>query len=101
MMTIRFEDTGCPPSVSGGYLLITRNGKEIATVSIPSPVFTGRIQEITNQNSDSIEDHDGNRYSVQVSSTPSGVDWEMTVTAAGDENQLKCEIAVEYQPNDY
>ncbi|MFA0492024.1 hypothetical protein AB4563_24050 [Vibrio splendidus] len=100
-MSVQFEGNDCMPSISGGYLLITFDGEEVAMVSVPSPIFADRHRDSVNQNFDQFEDDNGNDYDVLVSSSNIGVDWTITVSNSKGESDLENRIVVEYLPNDY
>jgi hypothetical protein len=88
------------PSISGGYLLVTLDGEEVATVGVPSPNFADRHSDSVNDNYDDFEDSEGNQYSVTVWSSNVGVDWEVEINSLS-ESDLESRIDVEYQSNDY
>ncbi|HHG3261857.1 TPA: hypothetical protein ACPVXX_004486 [Vibrio parahaemolyticus] len=99
-MKIKLTGTDCMPSISGGYLLVTLDGEEVATVGVPSPNFADRHSDSVNDNYDDFEDSEGNQYSVTVWSSNVGVDWEVEINSLS-ESDLESRIDVEYQSNDY
>jgi len=103
-MSFTIDGTDCMPPISGGYLIINLDGNELHIVSVPSPVLgADRHRDSVSENFDTIEDDDGNNYSINVWSSNVGVDWQIDVTAASgaSEDELKGRIEVEYQANDF
>ncbi len=102
-MSFTLEGNDCIPSISGGYLLIKYEEKEVAMVSVPSPIFADRHRDSINQNFDQFEDEHGNEYDVFVSSSNIGVDWTVTVKndKVDEDLDLEEKVKVEYLPNDY
>lgn len=88
-------------SISGGYLFVTLDGNELATISVPSPVFADNYRNSISENDDEFQDEYNNHYIATVRSSSAGVDWKITVTASRpeDEAELMDRINVEYQPN--
>ncbi|MDY4370126.1 hypothetical protein SNR26_20700 [Pectobacterium brasiliense] len=99
-MTFRIEGNDCLPSVSGGYLVITIDGEEIATVGVPSPAFEDRYRDSLVENDDEFTDEEGNTYSISVYSSNVGVEWVVTVDSE-DTDSIKDRLHVEYQANEY
>tara|TARA_R110002167_G_scaffold2284_3_gene11692 strand:- start:1501 stop:1812 length:312 start_codon:yes stop_codon:yes gene_type:complete len=103
-MSFTIEGTDCMPPVSGGYLIINLDGNEFHIVSVPSPILgADRHRDSVSENYDSVEDSDGNQYSINVWSSNVGVDWQIDVnTSFGiGEDELKSRIDVGYQANDF
>lgn len=100
-MSFVLEGNDCMPSVSGGYLFISIDGEEVATVGVPSPIFADKHRDTVNQNYDDFEDGEGNQYSVFISSSNVGVDWEVKVNTCANDEDVKTRLEIEYQANDY
>ena len=105
-MKFTIEGNDCMPPLSGGYLIILLDDKEIHVVSVPSPnVFADRHRDSISENHDEFEDTDGNGFSISVWSSNVGVDWQLDVTSTSTSNNskdhLKNRIGVEYRPNDF
>ncbi len=82
-MSFTIEGTDCMPPVSGGYLIISLDGKEFYIVSVPSPVLRAdRSRDSVAENYDTVKDPDGNEFSINVWSSNVGVDWEIDVKAS-------------------
>ncbi len=78
------------------------DGKEFHIVSVPSPILgAARHRDTVNENYDIIEDDEGNEFSTMVWSSNVGVDWQIDVKPAGNDQNLKKRIDVEYQANDF
>jgi len=103
-MSFTIEGTEGVPPLSGGYLIISIDGQEFRIVSVPSPVLVAdRYRDSVSENYDTVEDSEGNEFSINVWSSNVGVDWQIDVTAAKqvNENDLRKRIGVEYQANDF
>ncbi|ETR68472.1 MAG: hypothetical protein OMM_10496 [Candidatus Magnetoglobus multicellularis str. Araruama] len=101
-MSFIIEGTDCLPPLSGGYLIINIDKKEFHIVSVPSPVLSAdRHRDSVNENSDFIEDEEGNEFSITVLSSNVGVDWTIEVKTKSDEKELRKRIGVEYQANEF
>jgi len=101
-MSFIIEGTDCLPPLSGGYLIINIDKKEFHIVSVPSPVLSAdRHRDSVNENSDFIEDEEGNEFSITVLSSNVGVDWTIEVKTKSDEKELRKRIVVEYQANEF
>lgn len=100
-MKFNIEGNDSLPSVSGGYLLISLDGQELATVGVPSPRYEDRYSDSVVENDDEFDDEEGNRYSVSVYSSNVGVDWVVSVSNEGNDADIKKRIKVEYQANEY
>ena len=100
-MKFNIEGNDSLPSVSGGYLLISLDGQELATVGVPSPRYEDRYSDSVVENDDEFDDEEGNRYSVNVYSSNVGVDWVVSVSNEGNDADIKKRIKVEYQANEY
>jgi len=100
-MKFEIEGSDSLPSVSGGYLYISLDGEELATVSVPSPAFEDRYRDSVVENDDAFEDEEGNQYDVSIFSSNVGVDWVITVSNNLSDSNIKDRIQVEYQANEY
>ncbi len=101
-MSFTIEGNDCLPPLSGGYLIINIDEKEFYIVSVPSPVLgVDRYKDSVNENSDIVEDDEGNEFSITVLSSNVGVDWQIDVKAEGDEEKFRKRIDVEYQANEF
>jgi hypothetical protein len=101
-MSFIIEGTDCLTPLSGGYLIITIDKKEFHIVSVPSPVLSAdRHRDSVNENSDFVEDKEGNEFSITVLSSNVGVDWTIEVKTKSDEEELRKRIDVEYQANEF
>ena len=101
-MNFIIEGTDCLPPLSGGYLIISIDNEEFNIVSVPSPVFgADRYRDSVSENSDIVEDEEGNVFSITVLSSNVGVDWIIEVGAKSDEEKLRKRIDVEYQANEF
>ncbi len=90
------------PPLSGGYLIVNIDKKEFCIVSVPSPVLgADRHRDSVNENSDIVEDDEGNEFSITVLSSNVGVDWQIDVKAKGDEDKFRKRIDVEYKANEF
>lgn len=94
------EGNDCLPPVSGGYLVISLDGEEIASVSVPSPNYADRYSDSVVENDDEFEDSEGNSYSISIYSSSVGVDWSIDVTSK-ESTDLKDRVRAEYIPNEY
>ncbi|MBF0451807.1 MAG: hypothetical protein HQK75_13975 [Candidatus Magnetomorum sp.] len=101
-MSFIIEGIDCLPPLSGGYLIINIDKKEFHIVSVPSPVLgADRHRDSVNENSDFVEDEEGNAFSVTVLSSNVGVDWTIEVETKSDEEEFRKRISVEYQANEF
>ncbi|MGI2125325.1 hypothetical protein [Shewanella oncorhynchi] len=103
-MSFTIEGTDCLPPISGGYLVINIDGSEFHITSVPSPVLgADRHRDSVSENYDTVEDDEGNEFSIIVWSSNVGVDWQIDVKVSEgvDEQELKERIDVEYQANDF
>jgi len=101
-MSFTIEGNDCLPPLSGGYLIINIDKKEFYIVSVPSPVLgADRHRDSVNENSDIVEDDEGNEFSITVLSSNVGVDWQIDIQAKGDEEGFRKRIDVEYQANEF
>ena len=101
-MSFKIEGTDCLPPLSGGYLIIYIDKKEFNIVSVPSPVLSAdRHRDSVTENSDIVEDEEGNEFSITVLSSNVGVDWIIEVETKSDEEELRKRIDVEYQANEF
>ncbi len=100
-MKFEIEGSDSLPSGSGGYLYISLDGHEVATVSVPSPAYEDRYRDSVVENGDDFEDYEGNHYSVNVFSSNVGVDWTISVSTEQNDSDVKDRIQVEYQANEY
>jgi len=91
------------PALSGGYISIKKDGKELHIVSVPSFVFgSDRYRDSASQNEDEFEDDEGNEFSIIISSSNVGVDWELSLSAKnGQDKDLAKRIKMDYQSNEY
>ncbi len=101
-MSLTIEGNDCLPPLSGGYLIISIDQKEFYIISVPSPVLgADRYKDSVNENSDIVEDDEGNEFSITVLSSNVGVDWQIDVKVKGDEEDFRKRIDVEYQANEF
>ncbi len=93
----------CLPPVSGGYISIKKDGKEIHIASVPSFVpGADRYRDSVSENDDEFEDDEGNEFSISIWSSNVGVEWALNLSAKnGDDKSLLSRIKTEYQSNDY
>lgn len=91
------------PALSGGYISIIKDGKEIHISSVPSFVFgSDRYRDSLSRNEDEFEDDEGNEFSITIVSSNVGVDWELRFSAKnGQDQDLASRIAMDYQKNEY
>ncbi len=91
------------PSVSGGYISIIKDGKEIHIASVPSFVLgADRYRDSVSENDDEFQDDEGNEFSISIWSSNVGVDWKLNLSAKnGDDGALASRIKMDYQRNDY
>lgn len=98
-LTFRLDGNDCLPPVSGGYLIIFKNDKELSVISVPSPILSAnRHRDSVIENNDSFSDDEGNDYSVSVWSSNVGVDWQVDVSAPCD---IRDQLKVEYRANEF
>ncbi|MCW7551089.1 hypothetical protein NX722_00110 [Endozoicomonas gorgoniicola] len=101
-MKFTIEGNDCMPPLSGGYLIILLDNKEIHVVSVPSPnIFADRHRDSISENHDEFEDPDGNGFAISVWSSNIGVEWQLDITSKNNKESLKDRIGVEYRPNDF
>ena len=101
-MKFTIEGNDSMPPLSGGYLIILLDNKEVHVVSVPSPnIFADRHRDSVSENHDEFEDSDGNEFSISVWSSNVGVDWQLDITSTNNKENLKDRIGVEYRPNDF
>ncbi len=100
-MTFTIEGNDSFPPLSGGYLIISIDGREFHIASVPSPILADRHRDSVCENFDVAEDDEGNEFSITIWSSNVGVDWTIDITPKADEDDLRKRIKVEYQANDY
>jgi hypothetical protein len=102
-MSLSISGTNCSPAISGGYLSIKRDNKEIHISSIPTPVLIAdRYRDSVVENDDEFVDEEGNEFAINISSSNVGVDWEIVLSAEnGNDTELARRIKLDYQPNEY
>jgi len=91
------------PPLSGGYISIIKDGKEIHIASVPSFVLgADRYRDSVSENDDEFEDDEGNEFSINIWSSNVGVEWELNLSAKnGNDKALANRIKTEYQSNAY
>ncbi len=90
------------PPVSGGYLIVEKDGKELHVVSVPSPnLYADRYSDSVSENDDTFEDAQHNIFTMNVWSSKVGVDWELKIVSVETDNTLPTRINVEYKANVY
>ena len=99
-MNFSIEGNHSMPALKGGYLIIKVAEKELCVVSVPSlNLGADNYKERVNENSDYIEDENGNTFNISVSSSNFGVDWDLIIATEND--KLKELVDVEYQSSEY
>jgi hypothetical protein len=101
-MHLTKEGNDCMPPVSGGYLIVEKDGKELHIVSVPSPnLYADRHSDSVSQNDDTFEDEQGNVFTMDVCSSNVGVDWTLGIESVDRDDSLLVRVSVEYQANDF
>lgn len=100
-MKFQIEGSDSLPSGSGGYIYISVDGEELATVSVPSPAYEDRYSDSVVENGDAFDDEEGNHYDVSIFSSNVGVDWVVSVSTDNSDSNIQDRIQVEYQANEY
>ena len=100
-MTFTIEGNDYTPPLSGVYLVIFVDNKEIHVVSVPSPILADRFRDSVSDNYDEFTDANGNEFSTSVCSSKVGVDWQLDITPGDNEKDLENRIVIEYRPNDF
>jgi len=102
-MTQLIKERNSLPPVSGCYLSIIKDNKEIHISSVPSFVLgADRYRDSVSENDDEFKDDEGNEFLIKIYSSDTGVEWMLNVSPInGDVNALRNRIRMEYQGNDY
>lgn len=102
-MPLSISGNTATPALSGGYLSIKRDSKEIHISSIPTPILMAdRYRDSVTENDDEFKDEEGNEFAVNIFSSIVGVDWETKLSAKnGNDTELAKRIKLDYEPNDY
>ncbi|WP_017223509.1 hypothetical protein [Moritella dasanensis] len=99
-MSFTLEGNDCMPPISGGYLIVYKDTTELTVVSVPSPNYTAdRYRDSVSDNYDSIEDYEGNKFNIIVTSSNVGVDWTVEIDSLDE--SLMGRIRVEYHANEF
>ena len=101
-MSFTIKGNDCLPPLAGGYLIINIDKKEFHIVSVPSPILgADRHRDSVNDNFDTVEDGEGNEFTITVWSSNVGVDWKVDIEANEGEEEFKQRIDVEYKANEF
>lgn len=99
-MKFTIQDSDCMPPISGGYLVIYVNDKELDVVSVPSPnLGADRYRDSTVDNYEIITDDKDNVFKVLAQSSNVGVDW--TIEVSTNDPELESNVRVEYLANEF